>query len=49
MVTITYNKAYGLYEAAHADGHVFIALPDKQEVLDTLENYGITEYVDRTV
>lgn len=48
MVSITYDSAYGVYEAAEK-GHVFIALPNKQEVIDTLRSYGYKSFIDRTL
>ncbi len=48
MVTIEYNGMYGLYEASLENGHVFIALSDKQEVITGIKDAGFTEFIDRT-
>ncbi len=47
MPSIKFNREYGVYEAS-IKGNVFIALPNKQEVIDTLRNYGFKTFVDRT-
>ena len=48
MVTLEYNSGYGLFEASLENGHVFVALPDKQEVIDEIKDSGFTEFIDRT-
>lgn len=48
MVTLEYNSMYGLYEASLENGHVFVALSDKQEVIDEIKDAGFKEFIDRT-
>ncbi len=48
MVTLEYNGMYGLYEASLENGHVFVALSDKQEVIDEIKDAGFIEFIDRT-
>ena len=49
MVSIEHDNEYNVYNAILDNGRICVSLASKQEVIDTLVEYGYTEIIDKTI